>query len=59
MFSEGGLFLDDCDFSKSTASQLVYAELGSTVVIRNTVLGDNNCESRKSATASSSCAGDR
>ncbi|CAM9095530.1 unnamed protein product, partial [Laminaria digitata] len=33
---------DDCDFSGSTASQLVYAEPHSTVVIRNTVLGDNN-----------------
>ena len=44
MFSEGKLFLDDCDFSGSTAGQLVYAKQHSTVMIRNTVLGDNNCE---------------
>lgn len=39
--------MDDCDFSRCTASQLVYAEPQSKVVIRNTVLGDNNCESRR------------
>lgn len=42
--SKGALFLDDCDFSRSTAPELVYSEPGSTVVIRNAVLGDNNCE---------------
>lgn len=46
VFSEGILFLDNCDFSGSTAPQLVYTEPDSTVVIRNTVLGGNNCESR-------------
>lgn len=44
VFSEGELFLDNCDFSRSNASQLVFADPESTVVIRNTVLGDMNCE---------------
>ena len=47
VFSEGKLFLDDCDFSGSTAAQLVYAEPDSMAVIRNTVLGDKNCEPHK------------
>ncbi|CAM9271368.1 unnamed protein product, partial [Ectocarpus sp. 8 AP-2014] len=42
VFSEGTLYLDDCDFSGSTASVLVYSEGDSTTVVRNAVLGDNN-----------------
>ena len=36
--------MDDCDFSGSNASVLVYSEPSSKAVIRNTVLGDINCE---------------
>ncbi|CBJ26637.1 adhesin-like protein [Ectocarpus siliculosus] len=42
VFSEGILYLDDCDFSGSAASVLVYSERNSTTVVRNAVLGDNN-----------------
>ncbi|CAN0005479.1 unnamed protein product [Ectocarpus fasciculatus] len=42
VFSEGTLYLDDCDFSGSSASVLVYSEGNSTTVVRNAVLGDNN-----------------
>lgn len=46
VFSEGALYLDDCDFSGSTATTLVWLseDGGGTTVVRNTVLGDNNCE---------------
>lgn len=44
VFSRGALSLDDCDFSGSSASVLVYSE-GDTPMIRNAVLGDENCES--------------
>lgn len=42
VYSEGILYLDDCDFSGSAAAQLV--EGGETTVVRNAVLGDDNCE---------------
>lgn len=44
VYSEGILFLDDCDFSGSSASVLVYSANNDNTVVRNTVLGDNNCE---------------
>lgn len=44
VFSEGVLFLDDCDFTASPASVLVYSEGDDTPVIRNIVLGNDNCE---------------
>lgn len=44
VFSEGELFLDDCDFSGSSASVLVFMGEDSTAMIRNAVLGDKNCE---------------
>lgn len=44
VFSEGDLYLDNCDFSGSSSSVLVYSEENCTAVIRNSVLGDNNCE---------------
>ena len=47
IFSEGELYLDDCDFSGSTSSTLVYSEPGSTAVMRNAVLGENNCEPQR------------
>ena len=47
VFSEGELFLDDCDFSGSTSSVLVYSEASSTAIIRNTALGDNNCKPQR------------
>eukprot|EP00904_Undaria_pinnatifida_P010820 jgi/Undpi1/6869/HiC_scaffold_21.g09345.m1 len=40
IFSEGDLYLDDCDFSHSNSSVLVYSEPGSIAVIRNANLGD-------------------
>lgn len=43
VFSEGVLFLDNCDFSGSSSSVLVYSEPNSTAMIRNAVLGDKNC----------------
>lgn len=43
VYSEGILYLDDCDFSGSLAPVLVRSE-GPTPIIRNAVLGDNNCE---------------
>lgn len=49
VFSEGTLYLDECNFSGSTASVLVYSEGDSTTVVRNAVLGDNNCEQFASA----------
>ncbi|CAM9462085.1 unnamed protein product, partial [Ectocarpus sp. 12 AP-2014] len=42
VFSEGTLYLDECNFSGSTAPVLVYSEGDSTTVVRNAVLGDNN-----------------
>lgn len=45
MFSEGVLFLDDCDFSESSAPILV--EGSEHTVIRNTVLGNLNCETQE------------
>ena len=44
VFSEGELFLDDCDFTGSNSSVLVVSTPNSKAVIRNAVLGDNNCE---------------
>ncbi len=44
VFSRGALSLDDCDFSGSSASVLVYSE-GDTPMIRNAFLGHANCES--------------
>ena len=44
VFSEGELFLDDCDFTGSNSPILVFSAPNSTVVIRNAALGDNNCE---------------
>ncbi|CAM9801896.1 unnamed protein product, partial [Hapterophycus canaliculatus] len=43
VYSEGTLYLDDCDFTGSSASVLVFSE-GRTPVIRNTALGNSNCE---------------
>ncbi|CBJ33868.1 probable extracellular nuclease (ISS) [Ectocarpus siliculosus] len=42
VFSEGTLYLDDCNFSGSSASVLVYSEGNSSTVVRNAVLGDYN-----------------
>lgn len=50
VFSEGKLYLDDCDFSGCTSSVLVKATSRSTAEIRNIVLGNNNCESRRGLT---------
>ena len=44
VFSEGELFLDDCDFTGSNSSVLVFSAPNSEAVIRNAVLGDKNCE---------------
>lgn len=52
IFSEGNLFLDNCDFSGRPSSVLVQAEENSTVVIRNAVLGDQNCERAAEAVGS-------
>lgn len=46
VFSEGELVLDSVDFSASSAPVLVFMEGSSAKsVVRNTVLGDSNCES--------------
>lgn len=46
VFSEGALTLDDCDFSASSAPVLVYTEgPNATAIVRNAMLGDENCES--------------
>lgn len=45
VFSDGVLFLDDCDFSESNAATLVSSGNNATTVIRNAVLGNENCES--------------
>ncbi|CAN0330304.1 unnamed protein product [Ascophyllum nodosum] len=42
VYSEGTLYLDDCDFRESSASALVYSEPASTTVVRNAILGDKN-----------------
>ncbi|CBJ33130.1 polymorphic outer membrane protein [Ectocarpus siliculosus] len=48
VYSEGGLYLDECgyldecDFSGSSSAVLVYAELEDATVIRNAVLGEMN-----------------
>lgn len=44
IYSEGTLFLDDCDFSESSASALVFSGDEDNTVIRNAVLGNKNCE---------------
>lgn len=44
VYSEGTLYLDDCDFSGSSAPVLVFAEREYSTVVRNAVLGDKNCE---------------
>ena len=44
VYSEGTLYLDDCDFRESSAYALVYSESNSTTVVRNAILGDKNCE---------------
>ncbi|CAN0557818.1 unnamed protein product, partial [Ectocarpus sp. 12 AP-2014] len=44
VYSEGELYLDECDFSGSSSAVLVYAELEDATVIRNAVLGVNNYE---------------
>ena len=44
MFSRGLLFLDNCDFSGSMGRALVLAEGEKIPVIRNAILGNNNCE---------------
>lgn len=44
IFSEGALYLDDCDFSRSSARVLVYSGDESNTLIRNAILGDENCE---------------
>ncbi|CBJ33129.1 asn/thr-rich large protein family protein [Ectocarpus siliculosus] len=44
VYSEGELYLDECDFSGSSSAVLVYAELEDATVIRNAVLGANNYE---------------
>lgn len=47
IYSDGEAYLDDCDFSGSSAPVLVYSHNESAIVIRNAVLGDNNCESHR------------
>ncbi|CAN0379965.1 unnamed protein product, partial [Hapterophycus canaliculatus] len=42
VYSEGTLYLDECDFSGSSAAVLVWSGDESTTVVRNTVLGDTN-----------------
>ncbi|CAM9180304.1 unnamed protein product, partial [Ascophyllum nodosum] len=42
VYSEGTLYLDDCDFRESSAYALVYSESNSTTVVRNAILGDKN-----------------
>ncbi|CAN0008375.1 unnamed protein product, partial [Scytosiphon promiscuus] len=42
VYSEGPLYLDECDFSGSSASVLVWADGSTATVVRNTVLGDTN-----------------
>lgn len=44
VFSRGLLFLDNCDFSGSMGRALVLAEGEKIPVIRNAILGNNNCE---------------
>ena len=46
IYSEGDLFLDDCDFNGSETSVLVYSEPGETAIIRRTELGDQNCKTK-------------
>lgn len=45
VFSEGVLFLDDCDFKGSSAAILVNSGNEATTVIRNALLSSENCES--------------
>ncbi|CBJ32402.1 adhesin-like protein [Ectocarpus siliculosus] len=42
VYSEGGLYLDECDFSGSSSAVLVYAEKEDATVIRNAMLGEMN-----------------
>lgn len=43
--NEGELYLDNCDFSGSIASVLILSDgKDAVVVIRNAVLGNDNCE---------------
>lgn len=44
IFSEGILYLDNCDFSESNASVLVFSANHERATVRNTILGDKNCE---------------
>ncbi|CAM9587167.1 unnamed protein product [Ectocarpus fasciculatus] len=44
VYSEGELYLDECDFSGSSSAVLVYAELEDATVIRNAMLGAKNYE---------------
>lgn len=44
VFNEGELVLDDCDFSESEASVLVYTDSAARTTVRNAVLGNKNCE---------------
>lgn len=45
IFNEGDLVLDDCDFSESSASVLVFTDPATShTTVRNAILGDLNCE---------------
>lgn len=44
VFNEGNITLDNPDFRGSSAPVLVQAEPSSLTTIRNSVLGDMNCE---------------
>lgn len=44
IFNEGKLVLDGCDFSKNSASVLVFTDDTRRTIVRNAILGDLNCE---------------
>lgn len=44
VFSDGCLKMNNCDFSKCSATPLVHGVENDTI-IRNTIMGDTNCES--------------
>lgn len=46
VFSEGGLYMDRCDFNGNSAAVLVSVGREKPTVIRNAVLGEINCENK-------------
>lgn len=44
VFSEGELYLDNCDFRGSSAEMLLRAREGGHTIVRNAILDTRNCE---------------